>query len=114
MDIENRGSTARDHLANERTFLAWVRTALGLVGLGVVMERFATSAGVADAVWAKVGGASLIAFGGAALIYGLGRYRKVAARLAEGRFPIADRGPTAVGGFALIVAGVALLFVLIR
>ena len=28
-----------DHLANERTFLAWVRTALGLIGLGFVLAR---------------------------------------------------------------------------
>ena len=28
-------SRTRDHLANERTFLAWVRTALGLIGLVV-------------------------------------------------------------------------------
>jgi putative membrane protein len=31
--------TTRDHLANERTFLAWVRTALGLIGLGFVLGR---------------------------------------------------------------------------
>src|SRR3954464_14924537 len=29
----------RDHLANERTFLAWVRTALGLIGVGFVLAR---------------------------------------------------------------------------
>ncbi len=29
----------RDHLANERTFLAWVRTSLGLLGLGFVLAR---------------------------------------------------------------------------
>ncbi len=29
----------RDHLANERTFLAWVRTSLGLIGLGFVLAR---------------------------------------------------------------------------
>jgi len=28
-----------DHLANERTFLAWVRTALALIGLGFVLAR---------------------------------------------------------------------------
>src|SRR5260370_28907986 len=32
-------SRIRDHLANERTFLAWVRTALGLIGLGFVLAR---------------------------------------------------------------------------
>jgi putative membrane protein len=28
-----------EHLANERTFLAWVRTCLGLIGLGFVLAR---------------------------------------------------------------------------
>jgi putative membrane protein len=29
----------REHLANERTYLAWVRTGLGLIGLGFVLAR---------------------------------------------------------------------------
>ncbi len=29
-----------DHLANERTFLAWVRTALSVMAFGFVVERF--------------------------------------------------------------------------
>jgi putative membrane protein len=32
-------SRVRDHLANERTFLAWVRTALALIGVGFVLAR---------------------------------------------------------------------------
>jgi Domain of unknown function (DUF202) len=33
--LENSGSVARDHLASERTFLAYVRTSLGLASMGV-------------------------------------------------------------------------------
>ncbi|MCH5686864.1 DUF202 domain-containing protein [Niabella sp. W65] len=29
-----------DHLANERTFLAWVRTAIGIMGFGFVVVKF--------------------------------------------------------------------------
>jgi inner membrane protein YidH len=29
-----------DHLANERTFLAWIRTNLGIMAFGFVVERF--------------------------------------------------------------------------
>ena len=29
----------RDHLANERTYLAWMRTAIALMGFGVVIVR---------------------------------------------------------------------------
>ena len=35
----------RFSLANERTFLAWIRTALGLLAGGVVLEQFATTLG---------------------------------------------------------------------
>ena len=38
--LANTGSVARDHLANERTFLAWTRTGLGFIALGVALERF--------------------------------------------------------------------------
>ncbi|MCG2888420.1 MAG: DUF202 domain-containing protein [Sulfolobales archaeon] len=30
-----------DHLANERTFLAWVRTGIALIGFGLVIAKFA-------------------------------------------------------------------------
>ncbi len=32
-------SRVRDHLANERTYLAWIRTAIALMGFGVVIVR---------------------------------------------------------------------------
>ena len=35
MVLENAGSVARDHLASERTFLAYVRTSMGLASMGV-------------------------------------------------------------------------------
>src|SRR5579875_2018541 len=34
------GSRLRDELANERTFLAWMRTAITTVGLGFVVAKF--------------------------------------------------------------------------
>lgn len=30
---------ARDHLANERTFLAWFRTAISLLGFGILIAK---------------------------------------------------------------------------
>lgn len=42
MDENNNhiGPRITDHMANERTFLAWVRTSLGLIAFGFVIERF--------------------------------------------------------------------------
>jgi len=31
----------RDHMANERTFLAWIRTSIGIMAFGFVIEKFA-------------------------------------------------------------------------
>ncbi len=36
---ENNGN-ARDHLANERTFLAWLRTSIGIMAFGFVVVKF--------------------------------------------------------------------------
>lgn len=42
--FENRGSTARDHLASERTFLAYIRTSLALATTGVALVQLLTLA----------------------------------------------------------------------
>jgi len=36
----NDASRTQQHLANQRTFLAWLRTAVALIGLGFVVSRF--------------------------------------------------------------------------
>jgi len=33
-------SNCKDHLANERTYLAWIRTNLGIMAFGFVVEKF--------------------------------------------------------------------------
>lgn len=38
---QNESSNARDHMANERTFLAWIRTSIGIMAFGFVVEKFA-------------------------------------------------------------------------
>jgi len=86
---------ARDHLANERTFLAWVRTGAAIVVFGFAIGRFAIAmrqltvilghpirtAGLS--VWM---GASSIAAGVVLVVAGLVRYRKTRAQLEAGTF----------------------------
>lgn len=37
--LDNKGSVARDHLALERTFLAWLRTSLAFASIGVAITQ---------------------------------------------------------------------------
>jgi len=39
--IERKPAGPADHLANERTFLAWIRTSIALMGFGFVIVKFA-------------------------------------------------------------------------
>jgi inner membrane protein YidH len=39
-ETQNRSTKNRDHLANERTFLAWIRTSVGIMAFGFVVEKF--------------------------------------------------------------------------
>ena len=41
MDSPKKNLHVTDHLANERTFLAWIRTAIAVMTLGVAINRFA-------------------------------------------------------------------------
>ena len=40
MQDKNTFEKSREHLANERTFLAWVRTSIALMGFGFVIVKF--------------------------------------------------------------------------
>lgn len=98
--IPNTGSEARDHLAAERTFLAWIRTALGLIGLGVVIGKFV----VTEGVLAEIVGLGLISLGAAMLAYSLVRFERVATAIDEGMYRPAYWGPMIVAGVSIIVS----------
>jgi putative membrane protein len=103
--LNNQGSTARDHLANERTFLAWVRTALGIVGLGVAVVKLGGSS------VATVEGTGLAVYGVGILVYAIVRFGRVSGHLKDGRFPVAKRGPVLIGVLGVVLALGALALV---
>ncbi|KAF2725809.1 hypothetical protein K431DRAFT_280528 [Polychaeton citri CBS 116435] len=39
IELENKGSVARDHLALERTYLAWLRTSLSFASIGIAVTQ---------------------------------------------------------------------------
>jgi putative membrane protein len=100
---------ARDHLANERTFLAWVRTGVAIVVFGFAIGRFA----VAIRQWMQLEGQGHVVptaglsvwFGTAAIISGvlvclagLVRYRRTREQIDSGNFQPA--------GFVIDIVGI--------
>jgi putative membrane protein len=88
---------ARDHLANERTFLAWVRTGIAVVVFGFAIGRFA----IALRQWIQMEGngraiptsgvsvwfGTVAIFAGVIVcLAGLARYRRTREQLDSGKF----------------------------
>ena len=72
----DRLALARTELANERTFLAYVRTALSLMAGGaVILHFFSTNFAITVSGW------TLIALGGLVFLLGLWRFSRVRTRL---------------------------------
>ncbi len=69
----DRSASVRDHLANERTLLAWQRTALALIGLGFVVDRFAFDGRAGDPTGTLLGLAMIVG-GGLTAVVGAWRF----------------------------------------
>jgi putative membrane protein len=94
--ITNNDSTARDHLALERTYLAWNRMALSFVSVGLVIIQFFNkiSAGI---------GIFFMIIGCVFLGIGTYRYFKVTNLLINGQYETSKK----------IVLGISILFVIL-
>jgi len=129
--LSNTGSTARDHLASERTFLAWLRTGLGFIALGIAVERFSqlqpaieaflygqhrdSSKSVRSKPASKVAGrneanqhllvAALLGTGAGSIGYGTWRYFSNFRHLERGVYRPALLGPAVMSAMVAGIAG---------
>ena len=90
--VDNTGSIARDNLANERTFLAWLRTGVTLMGVGIALIKF-------DAI---IPGISFNFMGVVFIVSSLFRYYQVLNALREDKFVINSSGIIVITVMCLI------------
>jgi putative membrane protein len=97
----------RTRLANERTYLAWWRSALTALAVAIGAGRIAPGL-AGGAVWPyRVLGASFGVLGVAIVCCGVARHRNVERALADGGYaPLDGRVALALGG-ATVVLGIA-------
>ncbi|KAJ3903203.1 hypothetical protein F5879DRAFT_903154 [Lentinula edodes] len=129
--LENNGSVARDHLASERTFLAYVRTSLAIASTGVALVQLLTISVDASTngsttsltteptsqrmqAYAKPLGSAFVIFSIILFQLGLTRYFSIQNALTLNQFPAARLviiisslilGALVIFTFAILVAG---------
>ena len=110
-----------DHAANERTFLAWVRTSIAIMAFGFLVEKFdlflefaskslaARMPSVGGQLVGNIAGLLLIALGGAVMVLAIIRFRHTALDIdsAETRPGSGDRMDVILG-VLLVILGAAL------
>jgi len=116
-----------DHAANERTFLAWVRTAIAVMAFGFVIERFDLFLQVAapqlsrrqlsahSQTFANVAGLAFIAIGVAMIVLAGVRFLRTSKDI-ESEENVPSTGERLDLALALLIAllGVALFLYLVR
>ncbi|RSL78921.1 hypothetical protein CEP51_007787 [Fusarium floridanum] len=127
IELENKGSVARDHLAIERTFLAWLRTSLSFASIGIAVTQLfrlntsldGTDGGI-DATknmetlrqMGKPLGTTFLGISILTLFLGYKRYFQSQHWVMQGKFP-ASRGTITIVAFVAFAIMVASLVVVI-
>jgi putative membrane protein len=104
-----------DHLANERTFLAWIRTSIAVIGLGFVVAKFSVwirelavrldqQAPPRHGNLSMPLGIGLMVLGALLALTAAWRYRTVKAAILEGHSAAAEGTIVAVSMVVVVIA----------
>ncbi|MEX2553362.1 MAG: DUF202 domain-containing protein [Actinomycetota bacterium] len=105
-----RFQIARTSLANERTFLSWIRTSLALMGAGVAIVKLLPHS---DSLQARFLGVILVLLGAGTVVIGYLRWVKNEQRIMEDLPLRTPKGPRYLAAGMGLIAMLALLLTLI-
>jgi putative membrane protein len=109
VDDDHEGPDYRFTLANERTFLAWIRTALALVAGGVAVVQLVPALSIPGVRHGL--GMVLTASGGVLAVLAVRRWRSVQDAMHDGAELPRSRMPALLGG-AIVALTVVLIVVI--
>jgi putative membrane protein len=114
---EHSQTEVREHLANERTLLAWVRTGVSLISLGLVVERAGALAKAANFQVGSTSGSDffglgLAMLGALTLVLGTGQFLRNRRSLATGKFESSVTIYLIIVAGSLTLAGIFAVYVL--
>ena len=115
-----RGKTANEHLANERTFLAWVRTCIAVISLGFVVAKFglwleqSAAPGAAPAKhgtdWSAPLGSAIMSAGAGLCLLAAWRYRRTSLDIESGQVRPAAGVVALVTGMVVLLAAAMIVY----
>lgn len=109
MSDEHLGTLTRDLLANERTYLAWLRTAVSLMVVGLAVARLLDPGHLGP----LVAGVLLVLVGAVGVVYGTWRFRTAAALIERSDIAGRDSSRAMMVVSTVLVVSVAAALVLL-
>ena len=119
--VKSKGNTT-DHLANERTFLAWMRTSIGIMAFGFVVVKFSLFVKRISLLFGKteidspthglsaIVGIVLVLVGTITIIFSYIRYRQSEKQISEGAYVHSTLLITIISVFILIVSVLLIIY----
>lgn len=104
-----------DHLANKRTFLAWVRTGIALMGFGFVIAKFQIFLHIIQknsysGTGQGISGDVMIVLGIGVILYGLYDYLEVEKEIDEGKVS-SHKGSAVI--LSILTVGLSIVLILL-
>jgi putative membrane protein len=123
MENNDKQRDSREYLANERTFLAWVRTGIGIMAFGFVVVKFSLfvrqltllTGKVADLPnkgYSSVIGIVILILGAFIIPLAYFRYRQVNSQLDEGKYTNSKTLPLLLTVLLMLVSFALIIYMI--